>query len=72
MTRNQIEAYIAGLDRFLFMHGSCHQPSASDSCMPVRGELIWEFWVLTIPIIFLSKSTDTDHQSDIDLAHVKQ
>ena len=27
---------------------------------------------IPIPIIFLSKSTDTDHQSDIDLAHVKQ
>ena len=26
----------------------------------------------TIPIIFLSKSTDIDHQSDIDLACVKQ
>ena len=30
-----------------------------------------EFWVLPIPIIFLSESTDTDHQTDIDLAHVK-
>ena len=26
-----------------------------------RGVPIWEFWVLPIPIIFLSESTDTDH-----------
>ena len=26
-----------------------------------RGVPIWEFWVLPIPIIFLSKCTDTDH-----------
>ena len=38
----------------------------------IRGVPIWEFWVLPIPIMFLSKSTDTDHQSDIDLAYVKQ
>ena len=37
-----------------------------------RGVPIWEFWVLPIPIIFLSKSTDTDHWPDIDLAYVKQ
>ena len=33
----------------------------------VWGVMIWEFWVLLILIIFLSKSTDTDHWSDIDL-----
>ena len=38
--------------------------------MIIRGVPIWEFWVLPIPIIFLSESTDTDHQTDIDLAHV--
>ena len=37
-----------------------------------RGVPMWEFWVLPMPIIFLSKSTDTDHQSNIDLAYVKQ
>ena len=35
-----------------------------------RDVPIWEFWVLPIPVIFLSESTDTDHQTDIDLAHV--
>ena len=42
-------------------------------CIYIRGVPIWEFWVLPIPIIFLSESTDTDYQSDTDhLAHVKQ
>ena len=40
--------------------------------LTIRGVPIWEFWFLPIPIIFLSKSTDTDHQSNIDLAYVKQ
>ena len=37
----------------------------------IRGVLIWEIWVYNTNYI-LSKSTDTDHQSDIDLACVKQ
>ena len=42
-------------------------------CIYIRGVPIWEFWVLQIPIIFLSESTDTSYQSDIDHpAHVKQ
>ena len=42
------------------------------SGLVIRGVLIRENLGFTIPIIFLSKSTDTDHQSDIDLAYVKQ
>ena len=46
--------------------------NACGGILVFRGVPIWEFWVLLIPIMFLSESTDTDHQSDIDLAYVKQ
>ena len=53
---------------------SCSRPNSSSYLDTVqsRGVPIWEIWVLPIPIIFLLKSTDTDHQSDIGLAYVKQ
>ena len=38
-----------------------YQKSNSIILLLRRGVPIWEFWVLPIPIIFLSKSTDTDH-----------